>query len=370
MRVLVATLVVALHGAAFGAQPKLALYPLKAVGTSAEAMQQLEAALRIELKRAQDLEIVEGPLADPLKGCQSVACLVAYGRSLQAQEVISGEVRAMPDSYSVTMRLFDVGSGKEIAHTAGSYNRDIEEMVWATRAQVAKLKAPQRYAGQLVVEAPAGSVASVNGSPVKPGDNLVLKAGLHEVRVERGGKATQSWVEVRFEHVSRAKVAGEKIDVTYEAWAPPEKVEYAQIAAPQNPPLIEEPLAPLIAEEPTAMPVRKEEPKPAVAAGGGMPMWPGIVALVAGVAAAGVGAYELVEAGRFERELSAMRVPPNYVPEANVPDAVSKRNAMNTATTIGALLVGAGAVVTIAGGTLIIVSATQGSAQVAVAGSF
>jgi len=207
MRVLVATLFVALHGAAFAASPpQLAIYPLKAVGTSAEAMQQLEAALRIELKRAQDLEIVEGPVA---RECKDVTCLVNYGYSLQAQEVLTGEVRAMPDSYSVSMRLFDVASGKEIAHTAGSYNRDIEEMVWATRAQVARLKAPQRYAGQLVVEAPAGSVAPVNGSPGKLGERLVLKAGLHEVRLERAGKAAQGWVEVRFEQVATAKLAGE-----------------------------------------------------------------------------------------------------------------------------------------------------------------
>ena len=126
MRVLVATLIVALHGAAYGA-PRLAIYPLKAVGTSQEAMQQLEAALRIELTRAQDLEIVDGPVGEKFRSCKDAACLVAYGRSLSAQEVLSGEVRAMPDSYAVIMRLFDVAQAKEVAHTAGSYNRDIEE---------------------------------------------------------------------------------------------------------------------------------------------------------------------------------------------------------------------------------------------------
>lgn len=374
MRVLVAALVVALHGAAFGASPKLAIYPLKSVGTSAEAMQQLEAALRFELKRAQDLEIVEGPVA---RECQDAACFAAYGYSLQAKEVLFGEVRAMPDSYSVTMRLFDVASAKEIAHTAGSYNRDLEEMVWATRAQVAKLKAPQRYAGQLVVATPAGGTATVNGSAVKPGESLVLRAGLHEVRIERGGKAAQSWVEVRFEHVAKVKLAGEpaKVVTTYEPWAPPEKVVYAPIPAPKNPPVIEEPLAPLVAEGPTtSAPAEatapKAEPKPTVAAKGGLPMWPGVVALVAGAALAGGGVFELVEAGRFERELKTLRPASGYIPEPMVPEAVAKRNAMNNATTAGAALLGVGGAVALTGGALLIVCATQNSAQVTVAGNF
>ncbi|MGC4122367.1 MAG: hypothetical protein QM765_48855 [Myxococcales bacterium] len=375
---MVATLVVALHGAAFAASPKLALYPLKAVGTSAEAMQQLEAALRIELRRAQDLEIVEGPVA---RDCTDVACFATYGYSLQAKEVLSGEVRAMPDSYSVTMRLIDVASAKEIAHTAGSYNRDLEEMVWATRAQVARLKAPQRYAGQLVVEGAAGCTASVNGSPVTLGENLVLRAGLHEVRIERAGKVAQGWVEVRFEHVARAKMAGEpaKLAVAYEAWAPPEKVVYAAIAAPKNPPVAEDPLAPLVSVETTpakpSVPAEamapKEEPKPKVVeAKSGLPLWPGIVAVVAGVGLAGGGIYELVDANRLQSDLENLRRPGQSLPPALADQARTTANQMNSAQTIGVALTSAGAAVAVGGALYMILSPSPAGAQVTVGGSF
>lgn len=377
MRVLVATLVVALHGAAYGA-PRLAIYPLKAMGTSPEAMQQLEAALRIELTRAQDLEIVEAPVGEKFRNCRDVACLVAYGKSLGAQEVLSGEVRTMPDSYSVIMRLFDVAQSKEVAHTAGSYNRDIEEMVWAMRSQVARLKSPQRYAGQLVVEAPAGSSATVNDSPVKLGEKLVLRAGLHDVRVERGGKAVQGWVEIRFEQISTAKPVGDpaKISVTYGKWSAPDKVEYANIPPPRNPPVIEEPLAPLVPlEEPATVPVAatalaNEATPSAVAKSGGLPKWPGIVAIVAGVALVSSGAFEYAQVGQLRDELNAMRPAGGFIPEAKGADAAAKRDAMNTAKTVGVVLLGAGAAVTIAGGALLVVSVTQGSAQVGVSGSF
>jgi hypothetical protein len=356
--VLVPALVVALHGAAFGA-PRLAVYPLKSVGASAEALQQLEAALRIELRRVSGLELAEGPVPAKLEGCRDAGCFAAYGKSVGAQEVLVGEVREMPDSYSVTMRLLDVSSGKEVARTAGSYNRDVEEMVWAMRSQVARLKAPQRYAGQLAVEAPAGSAATVNGSAVKLGERLVLKAGLHEVRVERAGRSVQSWVEVRFEHVSTARLSGEPatLAVTYERWNAPDEVEFARIAAPRNPPALEEPLVPLGA------------PPPGGAAEEGLPRWPAIVAIGVGVALAAGGAYELVHAGDLRSELAAMRGA-DGVPADQAAAAREKSSELVRAKSVGVALVAAGGVVAVGGAAFLILAPSPGGAQVAVAGRF
>lgn len=92
--------------------------------------------------------------------------------------------------------------------------------------------------------------------------------------------------------------------------------------------------------------------------------------MVAGAALAGGGVFELVEAGRFERELKTLRPASGYIPEPMVPEAVAKRNAMNNATTAGAALLGVGGAVALTGGALLIVCATQNSAQVTVAGNF
>jgi hypothetical protein len=106
-------------------------------------------------------------------------------------------------------------------------------------------------------------------------------------------------------------------------WTPPEKVVYAPIPAPKNPPAVEEALAPLVATEPgpsVSVPAEatapKEEPKPSAVAApaGGLPRWPGIVALVAGVALAGGGVYELVDANRLKGELEKMRRPGQSLP--------------------------------------------------------
>ncbi|MBI5543111.1 MAG: hypothetical protein HY901_04435 [Deltaproteobacteria bacterium] len=365
MRGLLATLVVLAHGAAYAA-PRVAIYPLRSVGTSPEAMQQLEAALRIELQRAQALEIAEGPVPAKLRDCKAeTPCLLEYGRTLGAQEVLSGEVRALPDSYSVTLRVLDVATGKETGKTAGSYNRDVEEMVWAARAHVARLKAPHRYAGQLVIEA-KGATATVNDSAIKSGVPLVLRPGLHEVRVKSGKNSVQAWIEVRFEQTATVRLSGEPAQAaaTYTPWVAPERVEFAQVPAPRNPPEDIDLLAPLV-------PPTEHRPVPAAVGGQpGWPKWPGIVAILGGLALAGGGVYELVHASALESEVKSLRGPTNEIPTDRRAEARTKLDEMNAARTIGVALSSVGGALVVGGSAYLFFAPSAGGAQVAVGGSF
>jgi len=267
--------------------------------------------------------------------------------------VLYGEVHAMPDSYSVTLRLLEVASGKELARTAGSYNRDVEEMVWATRAQVARLKAPERFAGRLVVESPAAAKVTVNGTAVRPGEQLNLKPGLHEVGVQSAGKALQSWVDVRFEHVATARLSGDasKLAVTYAPWATPDRVEFAAVPAPRDG-------VPAVALATEAEPASQ-----------GYPKWPGFVALGLGVALAAGGVVELVQARSLRDELQALRVDGVY-PASTFAQAREKQDAMNQAQTVGVSLAGVGAAALLGGSLYLFFAPGPQGGQVAVAGRF
>jgi hypothetical protein len=361
MRGVLVALVLVLHGAALGA-PRIALCPLQSKGASPEAMQQLDAALRIELERTKMLEIAQGAPADPVRDCTEVPRIAVFGKAQRAQEVLTGEVRAMPDSYSVTLRLIDVATEKEIGKISGSYNRDVEEMVWAARAQVARLKAPERYAGQLVIVAPAGALAKVNGTSVKPGEILVLRPGLHEVHLAAEGRTAEGWVELRYQHTLSVSLApGQpKLASSYAAWATPDQPKFsAFIAAPKNPPE-EDPLFSLVSDPSKLRP----PPKP------GWPKWPGIVAVVVGAGLAGGGIYEVVHAGSLRSDIDAMRDANGAVPPDKAAAAGEKLRQLDSANTAGAALLSVGGGVALGGAAYLIFAPGPSGAQVAVSGTF
>lgn len=356
MRGLLATLfVLALHGSAL-AETRLALHPLQSEGTSAEAMQQLDAALRIELARIRGLEVVE-PTRDAPRDCKGeTACLQRLGRIVGAQEVLYGEVRGMPDSYSVTLRLLEVSTGKELGRSAGSTNRDVEEMVWAIRGQLARLKAPERFAGRLLVDCPEKTTVTVNGTKVVPRHELTLKAGLHELSLDLKGKPLQSWVEVRFEQVATATLRGDPphLEVAYAPWSTPERVEFSAVAAPRK----------AVPDDAIAL-----TPLAPIPADPGFPKWPGFVALGAGVALAAGGVFELVQARSLKDEILEMQVNGAVPPESHA-RAVDKMKAMDQAQTIGFSLVGVGAAALLGGSLYLFLAPGPQGGQVAVAGRF
>jgi hypothetical protein len=341
-----------LGSTAFAAPTRIALLPLSSQGVSAEALQQIDAALRIELSRIENVDLVsprpgiaqEGPCAD-------AACLSGYGKAAGAHEVLHGEVRGLPDSFAVTLRLFDVAGGKEKGTATESVNRDVEEMVWATRAQVVRLKAPERYAGRLVLVSPPDEQSEVDGAAAG-GAPLVLAPGSHAVKLsDPGKKVIEGWVDVRFAHTATARVADGRIEVEYSAWVPPPKVDFA------------------IAPKPLAVPSSAvEKGKGKVERREERALWPAYAAFGAGGALVIGGMVQQIRAGAMEREIEGLRKPDTTFPESERARILSLLDQAAAARRVGWVFLGVGAALAVGGGVYLYVTGTGG--QVSVAGSF
>ena len=323
----------------------LALCPLVSRGVAPEAMQQLDAALRIELSRAGVASVGSGqPCRDAARrpcGIDPV-CLRDFARSAGASEVLFGEVHAHPDSFAVTLRLLDVASGEETASTA-SVNRDVEEMVWATRAQVTRLKAPEKYAGRLEFEVPAAAELFVAGRRLEEERALILPPGSYAVRVAHSGRELESWVEVRFEQSAKVRTAqgGSALEVGYAPWAVEKRAEpVAFVPGPQP--------------EPALAGSSKVDERQTV-------RWPAWAALGAGAALLAAGIVQQVRADSFRGDIEALRGPSGNFPAGSAEQVRGLEQSASTAQLSGWLLVGTGLAAGLGGGAyLILLPSDQG----------
>lgn len=335
---------------AAAAPTRVALLPLSSQGVSAEALQQIDAALRIELSRIENVELVSPRAGIAQEGpCADASCLSGHGKALGAHEILHGEVRGLPDSFAVTLRLFDVAGGKEKGAATESVNRDVEEMVWATRAQVVRLKAPERYAGRLVLVSPPGGQSEVDGAAAG-GEPLVLAPGSHAVKLsDPGKKLIEGWVDVRFAHTATARAAEGRLEVEYSAWVPPPKVDFAVAPRPQA--------VPSGAVE-KGKGERREE----------RALWPAFAAFGAGGALLIGGMVQQIRAGAMEREIEGLRKPDTTFPESERARILSLLDQAASARRMGWVFLGVGAAVAVGGGVYVVVTGVGG--QVSVAGSF
>jgi hypothetical protein len=293
--------------AATAGQERIAIYPLAAQGVPAEVMQQLDAAVRIEVGR---IEAIEAPgeaesKAAVTKPCDGeLRCLSEFGRALRASQVLFGEVRSLPDSFAVTLRLLDVATEKEIASMASSVNRDVEEMVWATRAQVSKLKAP-REASTKQEESEIAAVLSPASGPVP------------EVEIAAVPSST---------------------------------------SRPSRP--VPEPV-PEPVQIPSALPSPAEMPNSALktppggkeeTASRAWPAWPGYAALGLGAALLAGGIVQEVRASGLRDELETLRGADGLFPAARGAEVISRRDKWQLARSSGWVLIGAGLTVAAGGG--------------------
>jgi hypothetical protein len=348
---LLATFLLALSA---GGPQTVALHPLAARGATPEAMQQLDAAIRIELARVGTVAPAAGGRSPGCNdaGDAALACLVAFGRSLNVQQVLHGEVRAHPDSYAVNLRLLDVASGREIETATASVNRDVEEMVWATRAQVRRLTAPAQYAGRLELRLPLGTHPRLADRQVAPDAALVLEPGLYGLELTHDGQSVESWVEVRFEQsVTVSMNEAKELVVGYSPWTavPEGKLDLMPPVPPRN----DRPLVASGAAE-----------DPAV----GWPRWPGYVLVAIGGAALVGGVVQQVRAVQLRRELVAMGTDVGIRPEDQQEYRVAREELAGTKT-IGWVLLGTGAALTLGGGAYLLVAPSP-SAGVRLGGVF
>lgn len=343
--------------AAAAAPPTIALQPLSTQGATPEVVQQIESAIRTELGQAPDAVVAseDQSRAQLPKPCgDDVACLSAFGRALGAAEVVSGAVVAMADSYALTLTLVDVADAKVTRTTTANINRDVEELHWATRAQVARLKTPKRYAGRVVFELPAGAELEVNGRAAR--DAFVARPGSCEVRIATAGQSVEGWVEIRYARIAHVALdaTGAALTVRYEPWAPPEDAVLA---------LAETPFVGGLASSTDASAARAPEPA-------SFRRWPGYVAIGAGAALLAGGIVQQLRAASVRREIDRMRLPDGAF-DADQRSAVSaKADSYGSMRTSGWVLIGVGAAGAVGGGGYLLFGPSLGFGTVSVGGSF
>ncbi|MGI5865577.1 MAG: hypothetical protein ACOX6T_26445 [Myxococcales bacterium] len=324
-------LVAVLLAAMTAAPERLAIYPLTSHGAPPEVMQQIGAALRIELSRAGVSQVVpeEEARAAVKRPCGSKAsCLSEFGRALGANEVLFGEVHAHPDSFAVTLRLLDVASGSEKGSATASINRDVEEMVWATRAQVCQLKAPGRYAGRIELDVPSSAALFIDGRKFQE-RAATVRPGSYAVRIVDDGREIDTWVEVKFEQAARVRLSkGESTpQLSYAPWSVGDSVEPVS----------------LVPDSKSASAMLGKDDSTA-------PRWPAYTALGAGVILIAAGIVQQVRASAFRDDIEALRTPSGNVLPGREDEVRSLQDSMSTARISGWALIGAGLAAGIGGG--------------------
>jgi hypothetical protein len=189
----------------------IALYPLQPEGdldrTSAAALddrlrQALQHTPGVTLFSRNDTAAMLRPEAGGLGlSCDDgkLSCLADLGRLLGARKVIYGQVWPQ----RIFIKLVDVSTGGEErrAEESGLPVTDLIE------AAVVHLMTPKRYLGTIAVDAPAGAMVSLDGTPVgaAPLTPITASPGKHLLTaLEPGGTELLATVEVRFGQTAHA----------------------------------------------------------------------------------------------------------------------------------------------------------------------
>ena len=214
---LVALLLLVAPGAASAG--KLAVFRIDPLGVDTQIVSRLEGLFRLELSRLADAsmpgpgEIDRALRHDPsLQNCTGeVGCLVRLGKLLGVEQVISGNVGGLADSFVVNLKLVDVASGKEIRRIQEPISGRPDELIEAVRVAAYGLVAPERLRGALAVLADQpgaqvfldGEMVGKTPLPAVHG----LRVGSHVLRVSKDGYADViETVRVRFQKTAQVVV--------------------------------------------------------------------------------------------------------------------------------------------------------------------
>jgi hypothetical protein len=198
---------------------KLAVFRLDPLGIDAQMVARLEGLFRHELSRLADAampgaaEIDQALRRDPsLQDCTGeVGCLIRLGKLLGVEQVISGNVGGLADSFVVNLKIVDVGSQKEIRRIQEPISGRPDELIEAVRVAAYGLVAPERLRGALVVLADQpGAAVYLNGEPVGKTPLPAihgLRVGSYVLRVSKDGYADViESVQVRFQKTAQVVV--------------------------------------------------------------------------------------------------------------------------------------------------------------------
>ncbi len=320
---------------------RTALHPLLAKEVSPEAIQQLEWAIRAELAGA-GLELLSeertrAALARPCVGAAQEVCLASLARALEAELLLFGEARGVDEGYAVTLRLYDAQRGTVAGPWTSFANRNLEEMVWATRAQIARIFAPKRVYGRLLPALPTGLSARLNGELLEGA--VTLPPGTYNLRFDGEKAPAEQWVEVRYAHLTRLTLdkGGLRVDLE-----PLEPALGTPSAVPLPAPL-EGSGAPL----PISNDARSARKQSAIT-------WPAWVALGAGVALSVYGAIELGHASDLREEIEGLRQPGGAFAASDRSRLERLRGRADRAEIGGQLMLGFGVGIGLGGGYLLL----------------
>jgi hypothetical protein len=198
---------------------KLAVFRIDPLGVDAQIVARLEGLFRLELSRLADAamptaaQIQDALRRKPeLQNCTGdVDCLCALGRLLKVEQVISGNVGGLGESYVVNLKIVDVAAKKELRRIQEPISGRPDELIEAVRVAAYGLVAPDRLRGALSVLAdqPGAEVflsgKSVGTTPIHRLDGLSV--GPYILRVSKPGYAdVVERVRVRFQKTAQVVV--------------------------------------------------------------------------------------------------------------------------------------------------------------------
>jgi hypothetical protein len=198
---------------------KLAVFRIDPLGVDAQIVARLEGLFRLELSRLADAamptaaQVQEALRRRPeLQNCTGdVDCLCALGRLLKVEQVISGNVGGLGESYVVNLKIVDVAARKELRRIQEPISGRPDELIEAVRVAAYGLVAPDRLRGALSVLAdqPGAEVflngKSIGTTPLRRLDGLSV--GPYLLRVSKAGYAdVAERVRVRFQKTAQVVV--------------------------------------------------------------------------------------------------------------------------------------------------------------------
>lgn len=138
---------------------RAALFRIEPLGLNPELVARLAGLLRMELDRLLEASLLDQAAVERvlqthphLASCTGEpGCLSAIGRALNVQQVVSGNIGGMADSYVINIKLVDVSSQKELRRVQESISGPPEQLIQTIRVAVYRLVAPQRLRGSLDV---------------------------------------------------------------------------------------------------------------------------------------------------------------------------------------------------------------------------
>jgi hypothetical protein len=212
-------LLLALVCAAPAQAGKLAVFRIDPLGVDTQIVARLEGLFRLELSRLADAamptpaQIQEALRQKPeLQNCTGdVQCLSDLGGLLKVEQVISGNVGGLGESYVVNLKIVDVTARKELRRIQEPISGRPDELIEAVRVAAYGLVAPDRLRGALSVLADQpGAEVYLSGKPVgkTPLHRLDgLPVGSYVLRVSKAGYAdVVEQVRVRFQKTAQIVV--------------------------------------------------------------------------------------------------------------------------------------------------------------------